>query len=124
MLPREVQEEIRNGRISYAHGRALLEIADDNLVRKLAQETISKGFSVRELENLIKMRRPRASRHRIRALAGRDPLVAVLEEDLQHALGTKVRIVRRKKRGTITVEFYSQEDLERIVGKIKGDVTA
>jgi ParB family transcriptional regulator, chromosome partitioning protein len=58
-LPQEIQEEIRKGRISFGHGRALLEIEDANRQRRLVQETISKGLSVRELENLIKAKRPR-----------------------------------------------------------------
>ena len=47
-------------------------------------------------------------------------LVAILEEQLQHALATKVRISKKKKRGNINIEFYSQEDLERVVNVIKG----
>lgn len=118
-LPQEIQAEIRNGRLSFAHGRALLEIDDLNQQRKLAQEVISKGLSVRELETLLKTHRPRVSKQRA-AHAHREAYLAVMEEELQHALATKIRISKRKKRGHITIEFYSQEDLERIVGVIKG----
>jgi len=118
-LPQEVQEEIKKGRISFAHGRALLEIEDANQQRRLAQEIISKGLSVRELENLIKMHRPRGIKRR-RAESIREPYVAVLEEELQQILATKVRISKRKKRGHISIEFYSQEDLERIVNMFRG----
>ncbi len=52
----------------------------------------------------------------------RDPYVAVLEEELQHILATKVRISKRKKRGHILIEFYSQEDLERITQIVKGGI--
>jgi ParB family chromosome partitioning protein len=45
----------------------------------------------------------------------------VLENELQQALATKVRVVKRKKRGHIVIEFYSQEDLERIVDKLRGE---
>lgn len=117
-LPAEIQDEIKKGRISFAHGRALLEIADINRQRRLAQEVISQRLSVRELENLIKMYRPRSARQGMRP-ALRQPLLAVLEEELQHLLATKVRISMRKKRGHISIEFYSQEDLERIVSIIK-----
>ncbi len=121
-LPIEIQDEMKKGRISFAHGRALLEIDDANQQRRLAQEVISSGLSVRELENLIKARRPRAS-YKVRiGQSSREPLIAVLEEDLQHALSTKVRISKRKKRGHILVEFYSEEDLQRIVKKMKGEI--
>jgi len=114
-LPQEIQDEIKKGRISFAHGRALLEITDENLQRKLTQEIISKELSVRELENLIKTRRPRLLKRRM-GQALREPTVVMLEEELQHILSTKVRISKRKKRGHILIEFFSQEDLERIMG--------
>ncbi|MDD5060490.1 MAG: ParB/RepB/Spo0J family partition protein [Candidatus Omnitrophica bacterium] len=118
-LPHEVQDEMKKGRISFAHGRALLEVEDANQQRRLAQDIISKGLSVRELESLLKSIRPKVAKRKIGA-GLREPIVAILEEQLQHALATKVRISKRKKRGHINIEFYSQEDLERIVNVIKG----
>ncbi len=118
-LPHEIQEELKKGRISFAHGRALLEIEDQNMQRRLVQEIISKGLSVRELENLIKTHRPKGIRRKS-THAVREPYVAVLEEELQHILSTKVRISKMKKRGHIFIEFYSQEDLERIANVIRG----
>ncbi|MCX5694332.1 MAG: ParB/RepB/Spo0J family partition protein [Candidatus Omnitrophica bacterium] len=118
-LPHEIQGEMKKGRISFAHGRALLEIEDLNYQRKMAQDIITKGLSVRELENLIKSVRPKSVK-RSAGQGQREPLVAVLEEQLQHALATKVRISKRKKRGHINIEFYSPEDLQRIANVIKG----
>jgi ParB family chromosome partitioning protein len=113
--------EIKKGRLSYAHGRTLLELEDANEQRRLSQEVISKELSVRELESLIKMRRPKVTKRRI-GQGMRDPYVAVLEEELQHILATKVRVSKRKKRGHILIEFYSQEDLERIMNLVRGGV--
>jgi ParB family chromosome partitioning protein len=118
-LPHEIQQEMKKGRISFAHGRALLEIDDANHQRRLAQDIIAKGLSVRELESLIKGSRPKGLKHKIRQ-GQSEPLVAILEEQMQHALATKVRIIKRKKRGHINIDFYSQEDLERIANVIKG----
>lgn len=118
-LPHEIQEEMKKGRISFAHGRALLEVQDENLQRRFAQDIIAKELSVRELESLIKMRRPKSMRRKISPSA-REPFLAVLEEEMQHRLSTKVRISKQKKRGHIFIEFYSQEDLERIAGIIRG----
>ena len=118
-LPHEIQVEMKKGRISFAHGRALLEIDDANHQRRLTQDIITKGLSVRELENLIKSNRPKSIKRSI-GTGQREPLVAILEEQLQHALATKVRISKRKKRGHINIEFYSPEDLQRIVNVIKG----
>ena len=118
-LPHEIQQEMKKGRISFAHGRTLLEIDDANQQRKLAQEIITKGLSVRELESLMKTNRPKGLRRKI-GQGQSEPLVAILEEQMQHALATKVRIIKRKKRGHINIEFYSPEDLERIANVIKG----
>jgi len=118
-LPQEIQAEMKKGNISFAHGRALLEIEDANQQRRLAQEVILKGLSVKELENLIKMQRTKGAKRRI-GQAIREPLVMALEEELQHILGTKVRISKRKKRGHILIEFYSPEELERIVNIVRG----
>ncbi len=120
-LPQEIQEELKKGRISFAHGRTLLEIEDANQQRRLAQMVITNGLSVRELENLIKSRRFKGVKRRMGTIV-RDPLISVLEEELQHILATKVRISKKKKRGSIQIEFYSQEDLERIMQVLRGSV--
>ena len=120
-LPLEVQQEIKKGRISFAHGRALLEIEDNNQQRRLTQEIISKDLSVRELENIIKAHRPRLGKRRMRESV-KEPYISVLEEKLQHLLATKVRITKKQKRGHILIEFYSQEDLERIAKILRGEI--
>jgi ParB family chromosome partitioning protein len=119
-LPKEIQDEMKKGRISFAHGRALLEVEDVNQQRRLAHEIIANGLSVRELESLLKTYRPKISKRRMRVSAPVEPYIAVLEEELQHILATKIRISKQKKRGRIVIEFYSQQDLERIASRIKG----
>jgi len=119
-LPAEIQDELRKNRITFGHARALLEVEDLNQQRKLVQEVISRGLSVRELETLIKTRRPRHLAKRHMTPAHREPYIAALEEQLQQILATKVRISKRLKRGHITIDFYSQEDLERIAARIRG----
>ena len=115
-LPKEVQDEIRRGKISFAHGRALLEIEDVNLLRRFANEIISGDLSVRELESLIKTRRPKRMKHKIsKETTGRDAYLVLREEELQQMLGTKVKIRRSRKRGSIQIDFYSGEDLDRIL---------
>jgi len=115
-LPKEIQDDIKHGKISFAHGRALLEIEDANQQRRFAQEIISKDLSVRELENLIKSHRPNRIKHRVsQDKLKPDPYLVLREEALQQILGTKVNIRRNRKRGFIQIEFYSSEDLERIL---------
>ncbi len=118
-LPPEIQDEIKNGRISFGHGKALLELDDANQQRRLSQLAISKCLSVRELESAIKNVRKVGRRLSVRTTT-LDPMVTVFEQQLQQVLATKVRIIKKKKRGSIVVDFYSHEDLGRIVEKIGG----
>jgi ParB family chromosome partitioning protein len=119
-LPKEIQDDLRKNRLSFAHGRALLEIEDLNQQRRLAMEAISRGLSVRELESLVKSYRGKSSKQKIRSVSPRDPHASVMEHRLQQALATKVRVAQRAKRGHILIEFYSPQDLERIVKKVEG----
>ncbi len=121
-LPLEIQEEIKNGRLSFGHGRALLEVEDPNLQRRLAQETIKNSLSVRELETLVRTKRVKRPLSAPRTPSEKDPLVRILEEQLQQVLATRIKIIKKKKRGHILIEFYSQEDLERILHKLRGEV--
>ncbi|RJO65425.1 MAG: ParB/RepB/Spo0J family partition protein [Candidatus Omnitrophota bacterium] len=118
-LPQEIQEEIKKGRITFAHGRAILEVQDPNEQRALSQAVIARGLSVRELENLIRTKRPKKASGK-KIITGKDPFVSLTEAQLQQALATRVKIVRQKKRGQIQIEFYSDEDLQRIVALLKG----
>jgi len=112
-LPQEIQEEITKGRISFAHGKVLLEIDDINLQRNLAWKIVSHGLSVKELESLVKQKCPIRGKTKKLAKVG-DPAVMAMEENLQHLFGTKVKINKGRKRGNIQIEFYSHEDLNRI----------
>ncbi|MDP2941337.1 MAG: chromosome partitioning protein ParB, partial [Candidatus Omnitrophota bacterium] len=85
----------------------------------LAQDDIANSLSVKELETLIKTHRPRGMKRRV-GQSAREPYIAALEEELQHLFATKVRISKRKKRGHVRIEFYSPDDLERIVTICKG----
>lgn len=113
-LPIRIQEAVSSGRLSMGHARALLSVEDETKRLNLFNRTIKKGLSVRELENLISKR---TSKKRIRAYS-KDPEITALEEELQRALGTKVRIFHKVKRGHIQIEYYSLDDLEKLVSKL------
>lgn len=119
-LPEEIQKSIKDGIFSVGHARTLLSVEDLEEQRRLFVKSTQKGLSVRELENLIKARVTRIS-HQKRTSPHRqqDIFVASIEEDLQKLLGTKVRIQTKQKRGSIIIEFYSSEDLNRILNIIK-----
>lgn len=113
-LPAKIQEAVLSGRLSMGQARALLSIEDEQQRLNLFNRTIKKGLSVRELEKLVSKKipkkRPRQS-HRL-------PEIITLEEELQRSLGTRVRIFHKAKRGNIQIEYYSLDDLERLVSKL------
>ena len=117
-LPVEIQGMIRKNMLSFAHGKVLLELEDSSRQEALAHRAVSDGLSVKELGELIlphqKARKPKSPLSR-----EAQPHVKAIEEELQQLLGSKVRIIPGRKRGTIQIEFYSHEDLERIYHTIK-----
>ena len=116
-LPKRVQEMVSQSELTMGHARALLALAGEHTILKLANRIFRKGLSVREAENIVSKRKSPASRISVGKI--RDHKVMFFEEELQRVLGTKVKIQHGKKRGRIQVEYYSLEDLERIYGLIK-----
>lgn len=113
-LPAEVQKVIASGRLSFGHGKALLGLDSVAQQVKLTQLVLSNSLSVRELENYIASNKPAGARSR-KAPKDKDPHVADVEKQLQHAYGTKVRIFDLKKRGRIQFEYYSSQDRDRVL---------
>lgn len=112
-LPVEVQELLATGSLSAGHGRALLSLGTPDDMLAAAKKAAERGLSVREVEALArrKTRRKKAQRRR----RTDDPVVREWEERLQRVLGTQVRIERLGREGSIRIEYYSDEDLERIL---------
>ncbi len=112
-LPPDVQEMLSDGRLSAGHGRALLSLPTAEARRSLAKRAADRGLSVREVEAAARgtTKRKKAQRPR----RSTDPVVRDWEERLQRALGTHVRIDSMGDEGAIRIEYYSREDLERIL---------
>lgn len=112
-LPKKVQDMVVSGELAMGHARALLGLANEHARLKAAEEIARKGLSVREAEQLVLRRRaPAAGKARV---SGKDPKIMAYEEEFQRRLGTKVRIRHGKKRGSIEIEYYSEQDIERIL---------
>lgn len=115
-LPLEIQDMINRNLISFAHGKLLLEIEEAQNQQRLAKEAVSRNLSVKELGNLIlRSRKTKKTRSSWRNTSN----FKAIEEELQQILGTKVKVISGRKRGVVYIEFYSQEDLERIYKTIK-----
>ena len=117
-LPHNIQQGVVEGKISMGHARALLSVLDSHEQRQIFEKILKIQMSVRALENLIKTRLQSAA-HRKKTKARSHELV-LLEEELQKLLGTKVRLQAQRKRGKIVIEYYSLDDLERILQVIRG----
>jgi len=115
-LPPKVRDYLASGLITVGHAKILLSLADRQLQEQWAEKIISDGLSVRQLENKIasleKKKRKRSKKEE------KDPFLLDLEERLKEYLGTKVTINKKEEGGNIIIEFYSEEDLNRIIDKI------
>lgn len=110
-LPAEIQDALREGAVSEGHAKVLLGIEQPAKQLELFHQTTAKKLSVRELEELAARWQPRARRRR-REL---DPQLKALEQELRQVLGTKVSLAARKRGGRIIVDYFSSEDLTRIL---------
>lgn len=123
-LPSAVQRRVAAGVLSAGHAKALLAIADATVQTKLAERIVAEGISVRGTEELVRLRmlgegdsgsndkRP-ARQRKVTA-----PGLVDLQEDLSDALMARVRISMGARRGKLTIEFDSVDDLERIVAVV------
>jgi len=110
-LPESVLENVSRGTISVGQAKVLLSVDEETQKILLARRIIKDGITVRELENITRKRNvPRGT-----PTKARDPHVEDLEEKLRERLGTKVKIDYRKGKGVIKIEFYSDDELERIL---------
>lgn len=113
-LPVTIQDDLRSGRLTMGHARALLGLPTESEQLKLREEILAQSWSVRTTEEGVKRRR--AARRGPR----RAPEVDALEEKLRECLATRVRIVGSEKRGRIEAAYSSSEELERLTGQILG----
>lgn len=121
-LPDEIQDLVHRGTLSTGHARALLQVAEASALLALARRTVQEDLSVRELEALARgprapQRRPRAGKARVRRP---DAEVRRVEDALRRHLKTDVFVARRGKGGRITMSFYSNDDLARLLETILG----
>lgn len=117
-LDKRVQEYLIDGVITEGHGRAILSIEDKNLQYKLAQNVIDEGLSVRETEKLIKSfinekKKLEPQEKKI------NPYYIDIKDKLESLFETKVLLMDKKNKGRIEIEYYSQEDLQRILDILK-----
>lgn len=115
-LSQKIQDAIISGAISTGHAKAVLSLKDAAAQEKLCLRIIANNLSVREAERLASGEKTAKTK----VVVKKDVQVAALEDELQRALGTKVRVLSAKRGGKIVIEYYTNSDLERITDKIRG----
>ncbi|MDQ3264717.1 MAG: ParB/RepB/Spo0J family partition protein [Myxococcota bacterium] len=114
-LPDEVKEMVSDGTLSMGHARALLGVPRLPEMVELAEKVAAHKLSVRDTENLVRQKRSPAGKPAKGSAKKESPQVRQLVEGLQRRLGTKVRLVDRGGKGTLEVDFFSYEDLDRLI---------
>ncbi len=113
-LPEEIQESVKKEEISMGHARALLSIEDTGLRQDVWKKTIKESLSVRKTEQLAKHQNQHPKNIKT-VKPKRSVFLQKVEQELRETLGTKVVVHARKEGGSIEVEFYSPEDLNRLI---------
>jgi len=125
-LPDVLHKDLKSGRLSEGHARAILSVEGEEEQIECARRIMDAGLSVREAERLSRewstgnssKKRSNVSRETSRATE--DPNTLEVESRLREIYGTKVNLVKNKDRGRIEIEFYTEDDLERILMLLAG----
>ena len=118
-LPAEIKASLRKGEISAGHGRAVLVMKTPATQNKLWQRILNEKLSVRAAEDIVKGKsapKPKAGKKKIRRTT---VAVRSLENELITLLGTKVRISHKDSKGTIEIEYFSDDDFGRIMDLLR-----
>jgi ParB family transcriptional regulator, chromosome partitioning protein len=112
-LPAEIKEMLSQGTLSAGHGRALLAVHQEKEQLTIAHKIVNEGLSVRVVEGMVQKKQgAKAPAHKH---AERDANTLQMERELKELLGTKVKINMSGKKGKIEIEYYSREELERLI---------
>ena len=115
-LPKPIQDAVGRGDVGMAHARALLALPTERLQLKLLALIQRRGLSARRVEALVQQWATPGTR---KASAHRDPHLAAAEESLRQRLGTRVKIHHGRRRGWIRIEYYTLDDLNRLLAALK-----
>ena len=114
-LAKDVQDMLVAGELSAGHARALLALPTKKAQIEAANEIRVKQLSVRETEALVKKQQEQPAKKPAKESAAIGPIYQDLEEQLRRKLGTKVQIRGKEKKGMIAIEYYSRDELNRLI---------
>jgi len=116
-LPEYIRESIAEGKLSAGHGRTLITLTDEEARKNLWNKILEEGLSVRETEKLASTEAKPKKKTPLKKK--KNPDVARVEEELKEVLGTKVTINNKGNKGSIEIEYYSKDELERLLEMLK-----
>ena len=126
-LPEEIKEQVDSGALTVGHARALLALNMPEQQLEMARRIMADHLSVRATETLVAQANiieeppvESSTPEKPTLIQRTDVYLKAVEEDLTRTLGTKVRLASRKKGGKIEIEYYSNEELEGLVQRLKG----
>ncbi|MNJ39718.1 putative chromosome-partitioning protein ParB [compost metagenome] len=114
-LPEEVKEYVSRGTLSMGHARALVGLKDAAIIKELAKQCIDHEWSVRELEDAVQQLDRKKNDKQKPASPKRDPYIEEVEGSLREKFKTTVKIKAGKEKGKIEINYYSQQDLQRLL---------
>ena len=115
-LPENIQEKLASGQISPGHGRALLAAKDKAYQEKLCDKIINEGLSVRKTEELANNFKSKKAK---RVQKEKDVNILQVERDLKEIYGTKISIVNKGQKGVLKIEYYGEDELNRLIDLLK-----
>lgn len=117
-LPKKIQDLIMKGDITAGHAKAVLSLPTEEYRMRLATLIVKKGLSVREAEAIASKRMFASKKSRI--IEGKDQNIVEIENRLQQTFGTRVVVIHGKARGQIRIDYYSNDDLNRVLDILTG----
>lgn len=117
-LPDKVAQMVKSGKLSAGHARALLALEDKKAMEDLADEIVNSDLSVRQVEKLVKQSK---AKPKAKKTVKQPSYYAMVEQTLSEYLGKKVKVkpLSGKKGGTLSIEFYSDDDLKDLAAKLE-----
>jgi len=119
-LPQQIKDSIIDDSLSMGHARALLGVDNKAAQIDIWRKVVSRGLSVRETESLVRQLRVERTPRRSPPSSSEDVYFSDVMADLSRHFGTKVNIKRRGKVGKLEIQFYSDDDLDRLLRQLKG----
>jgi ParB family chromosome partitioning protein len=115
-LDEDTRQKVADGSIKFGHARALLAIEDPERRKRVVELIVTRGISVRQVEKFAGTTGPIKSVAFFAEKKQKPPYIEDMEQKFRERLGTKVVIREKKGKGKITIDFYTNEDFERIMG--------